>query len=77
MATKEEEPVVRVSPTTGPREAPTNEAEAASLGAGGMVCAAFSVMFIIVFFPLSLFWTIKVGRNKRAFCLFSENKLST
>jgi erythrocyte band 7 integral membrane protein len=77
MATKEEEPVVRVSPTTGPREAPTNEAEAASLGAGGMVCAAFSVMFIIVFFPLSLFWTIKIVKEYERAVIFRLGRITS
>ena len=38
--------------------------EEASLGIGGMICAAFAILFIVVFFPFSLFSTIKVSARR-------------
>lgn len=42
--------------------------EEASLGVGGYLCAAGAIIFIIIFFPFSLFYTIKVSAHPSRNC---------
>lgn len=54
-----------------------DDVEEASLGAGGMACAAFSILFIILFFPFSLCYTVKIVNEYQRAVIFRLGRITS